>query len=230
MSDHVLVGPFLTRAQAARRAHLSREDTRHRPDLLRLGGQWLEETYFSFQFDGSGIQPDIAHAVQSLKALAGDEAIADWLVRPNRHLQHSAPLGLLRSGADHGRVVAVAEADFGAGSPPAGPAPSPAGDSPGKPEALDDRRPAQREDLGLAPPAGRQLALAVVPRMPGDHPLHVARGQVAQARAEQVDERAGGDGGRQGPALVPHTGGDVHGDGGIGARRLADPRLRRRNE
>ena len=82
MTELTFVGPFLTRAQAAHRAGISRRAVALRPDLLRLRGIWLEETYFDFQFLDHGIRPDLARLVQSLKTRFDDETIADWLAHP----------------------------------------------------------------------------------------------------------------------------------------------------
>ena len=47
MSSRVLIGPFLTRSEAARADGVSRVEIEHRTDLLRLGGTLAEEVYFS---------------------------------------------------------------------------------------------------------------------------------------------------------------------------------------
>ncbi len=115
MSERLLVGPFLTRAEAARRARLSRLDTAVRPDLLRIRSPWLEEAYFAFQFDRSGVRPGVGRVVQELKAGADDESIADWLVRPNPALGGTTPLAALAGRNGPARVIRAGRA--------AGPAP-----------------------------------------------------------------------------------------------------------
>ena len=92
MPELVLLGPFLTRAEAARRAGLSSKEVRARPDLLRIGGRWLEEVYFAFQFDDGGIRRGIGGAVLSMRGYLDDETIADWLIRPNLDLAAETPL------------------------------------------------------------------------------------------------------------------------------------------
>ena len=111
MSQLVLQGPFLTRAQAARRARVPASLLVHRPDLLRVGGRWLQEAYFAFQFDADGVRPDLGYVVHNLKGKCPDVEIADWLVRPNRSLDNSTPLRFLRSSGAVDRVMAAAERD-----------------------------------------------------------------------------------------------------------------------
>jgi len=111
MTTHVLQGPFLTRAQAARRAHVSPLLITHRPDLLRLGGTWLQEVYFAFQFDEHGVRPGIGQVVQGLKPRFDDIAIGGWLVRPNEELGLSSPLDWLGGGGDIDQVLAAAGKD-----------------------------------------------------------------------------------------------------------------------
>ncbi len=98
MSELVLQGPFLTRTQAARRAGVPAQLLVYRPDLLKVGGRWLQEVYFAFQFDGDGVRPDLGQFVQGLKRKCTDIEIGDWLVRPNRSLGSSTPLRYLNSG------------------------------------------------------------------------------------------------------------------------------------
>jgi len=118
VTEQILQGPFLTRAQAARRARVPAVVLAHRPDLLRLGGDWLQEVYFSFQFDENGVVPEVGAVVQALKGEHSDLEIADWLVRPSHLLRSSTPLGFLRSGGEVDRVIAAAEPT----QTPAGPA------------------------------------------------------------------------------------------------------------
>lgn len=137
MTERIVVGPCLTRAQAARRAGVSTDEVRHRPDLLRLGGRWLEETYLAFQFNDTGVRRDVGAVVLALKGRFADEEIADWLVRPNVALEHYSPLAWLRSRhqlaalavavRDAGPVAdaAVVTADVGPLPPPWVPPPVP---------------------------------------------------------------------------------------------------------
>jgi hypothetical protein len=109
VSELVLQGPFLTRAQAARRAGVSAQVLVHRPDLLKVGGGWLQEVYFEFQFDPDGVRRDLGRVVQSLKPQRSDVVIGDWLVRPNRSLGHATPLRYLNGGGSVEQVVDVGE-------------------------------------------------------------------------------------------------------------------------
>jgi hypothetical protein len=92
VTERILLGHFLTRREAARRAAIPRRELMRRPDLLRIGGTWLEEVYFEFQFDGHGIRPELGRIVRLLRGQFDDFAIADWLVRPNEHLAGYTPL------------------------------------------------------------------------------------------------------------------------------------------
>ena len=122
MSARILQGPFLTRAQAARCAGIPAGLVAYRPDLLRVESRWLQEAYFGFQFDRSGVRPDLGSVVHELKREYSDIEIADWLVRPNQALGYSSPLKYLRTfGVE--RVLATAGTngptrDVPAGSPP----------------------------------------------------------------------------------------------------------------
>lgn len=109
MIDRILQGPFLTRAQAARRARTPARLLVHRPDLLRVDGRWLQEAYFGFQFDRDGVRPGLGQVVQSLKRGYSDIEIADWLVRPHGTLGYSAPLKYLKGGGKVERVLAAAD-------------------------------------------------------------------------------------------------------------------------
>jgi hypothetical protein len=108
VSERILKGPFLTRAEAARRADVPAGLVAYRPDLLRVEGKWLQEAYFGFQFDPSGVRQDLGAVVQELKREYSDIEIADWLVRPNQVLGYSSPLKHVSTfGVD--RVLAAAE-------------------------------------------------------------------------------------------------------------------------
>lgn len=109
MRERILQGPFLTRAQAARRSRTPAGLILHRPDLLRVNGRWLQEAYFAFQFDREGVRPMLGRVVQDLKSMHTDLAIADWLVRPHPSLDYSAPLKYLKSGGTVERVLAAAQ-------------------------------------------------------------------------------------------------------------------------
>ena len=112
MTGRILQGPFLTRAQVARRARVPSGLVLHRPDLLRVEGRWLQEAYFAFQFDRQGVRPELGAVVQDLKREYPDIAIADWLVRPSQLLGYSTPVKYLKSGGTVDRVLA-ASADRG---------------------------------------------------------------------------------------------------------------------
>lgn len=111
VTERILQGPFLTRAQAARRAGIPARLLVHRPDLLRVSGQWLPEVYFEFQFDEAGVRPDLGSVVLSLKGRYTDLEISDWLVHPNRMLGHTSPLRFLNGGGGVESVVAAAEGE-----------------------------------------------------------------------------------------------------------------------
>lgn len=110
----VLQGPFLTRAEAAARAGIGADSVSHRPDLLRLDGQWLEEVYFAFQFAGGGIRRDIGEIVLHLRGRCDDATIAGWLCCPNSDLGGACPLAWLQSG---GSVRSAIDASDHAGPP-----------------------------------------------------------------------------------------------------------------
>jgi len=112
MTGRVLVGHFLTRTQAAQQAHTGRLEVQLRPDLLRLRGLWLEETYLGFQFDERGTVRELGDVVQSLKERHADAAIADWLARSHPLLGSMSPLTWIRNGR---RCEAVLEAAASAG-------------------------------------------------------------------------------------------------------------------
>ena len=118
MSELILQGPFFTRAQAARRAGVPAQLLRHRPDLLKVGGGWLQEVYYAFQFDPDGVRPDIGRVVQCLRGRRPDVEIGDWLARPNRSLHHASPLRFLNSGGSVEEVIAVAESQVPPPAPP----------------------------------------------------------------------------------------------------------------
>ena len=109
MSELILQGPFLTRAEAARRSGVPSQLVVHRPDLLKVGGSWLQEVYFRFQFDHGGVRPDLGRVVQSLRPQRADVVIGDWLVRPNDSFGHASPLRYLKGGGSVERVVEVGE-------------------------------------------------------------------------------------------------------------------------
>ena len=104
----MLLGHFLTRDDAARRAHIPPDEVAHRPDLLRIGGRWLEEVYFAFQFDEHGIRRDLGSLVVALRRDCTDIEIADWLARPNRMLDQLTPLRWASSGRDGNRLGVAA--------------------------------------------------------------------------------------------------------------------------
>jgi hypothetical protein len=108
MTERVLVGHFLTRTQAAQQAHTGLLEVQLRPDLLRLRGLWLEETYLEFQFDERGALREIGDVVQSLKERHTDIVIADWLARSHPLLGSMSPLAWLRSGRPREAVLDAA--------------------------------------------------------------------------------------------------------------------------
>jgi hypothetical protein len=92
VTDHILVGHFLLRSEAAQRAGLSTAELVQRPDLLRIGGVWLEEVYFEFQFDEYGIRENLGSVVRELRRSFSDLTIAEWLAIPNEVLAGATPL------------------------------------------------------------------------------------------------------------------------------------------
>ncbi|MCL1601681.1 MAG: DUF2384 domain-containing protein [Actinomycetia bacterium] len=80
-----------------------------RPDLLHIGGTWLEEVYFEFQFDELGIRSDLGSVVQTLRRSFDDLDIAEWLARPNEALAGATPLRRLSSGDSPERIARAAE-------------------------------------------------------------------------------------------------------------------------
>ena len=81
MTTIILQGPFLDRTDAARRSGIAPSELPFRPDVLKLGGTWLEEVYFSFQFEEHGLRPEMGRVVRALRKEYDDEEIADYLVR-----------------------------------------------------------------------------------------------------------------------------------------------------
>ena len=106
MTERVVLGPCLTRAQAARRAGIRRDEVPDRPDLLWLPG-WVEETYFAFQFDERGPIPDVGRVVLRMHGRFTGLEIADWLVRPNASLDGYTPLRWLETGHGVDPVLAA---------------------------------------------------------------------------------------------------------------------------
>lgn len=108
MSERILVGHFLTRHAAARRAGIPADEVVQRPDLLRVGGRFLEEVYFEFQFNGHGIRRDLGSVVEHLRWSFDDEVVADWLARPNETLGQMTPLGWIAAGNDGWKIADAA--------------------------------------------------------------------------------------------------------------------------
>lgn len=112
MTDTVVLrGPFLTRAQAARLACVHSRSLPLRPDLLSVGGTWLEEVYFEFQFDSTGIIHNVSAVVRDLKQTSDDEDIASWLVASHASLNGVSPLTFLRAGGTESAVLEAARRD-----------------------------------------------------------------------------------------------------------------------
>ncbi|MDF1595659.1 MAG: hypothetical protein P1T08_06140 [Acidimicrobiia bacterium] len=110
MTERVLVGPFLTRNEAARRAGLAARELPLRLDLLRIGGRGRHEAYFAFQFDSTGIRRDLGSVVLLLRGSSDDLTIADWLVKKNLALLEASPLTWLNRGGALEPVLMAAEA------------------------------------------------------------------------------------------------------------------------
>ncbi|MDH5372648.1 MAG: hypothetical protein OEX97_06860 [Acidimicrobiia bacterium] len=108
MTGRVLLGPFLTRAEAARRGGLSAMTIHHRPDLLRVGGRTFKEAYFAFQFDRGGVRRDVGSVVLTLRPHFDDVTIADWLVMRTPVLSGYSPLAWLIRGGDLEAVLRAA--------------------------------------------------------------------------------------------------------------------------
>ena len=107
MTERILMGPFLTRAEVARRAGVSADEIRHRPDLMHVGGETYKEAYFAFQFDRKGIRDDVGRLVLALRGRIDDSTIADWLIRSNPVLNSVSPLSWLNRGGDAATLIAV---------------------------------------------------------------------------------------------------------------------------
>lgn len=109
MAGSVLLGPFLTRSEAARAAGVAPLDLVVRRDLLRVGGRSLEEVYFAFQFSkGGGVRADVSSVVAKLAGEWDHLTIAHWMGRPNPKLDSLSPLAWLDVGRDVHHVVAAA--------------------------------------------------------------------------------------------------------------------------
>lgn len=109
MAGSVLLGPFLTRSEAARAAGVAPLDLVVRRDVLRIGGRSLEEVYFAFQFHkGGGVRGDVSNVVDKLADEWDHMTIAHWLGRPNSKLDSLSPLGWLDGGRDVVHVVTAA--------------------------------------------------------------------------------------------------------------------------
>ena len=111
MAESVLLGPFLTRRQAAQMAGVDAVSLVTRRDVLRIGGRSLEEVYFAFQFGPSGVRSDVCSIVASLTTDWDHLTIAHWLSRGNNKLDGLSPLVWLDGGRDVSQVLRAAEAD-----------------------------------------------------------------------------------------------------------------------
>ncbi len=109
MTERVLVGPFLTRTEAARLAGLAARELPPRLDLLRIGGKGRHEAYFAFQFDRTGVRRDLGSVVLLLRGSSDDVTIADWLVTKNPALLEASPLTWLNRRGDLESVLVAAE-------------------------------------------------------------------------------------------------------------------------
>jgi len=107
MTERLLMGPFLTRAEAGRRAGVSADEIRLRPDLMHVGGETYKEAYFAFQFDRKGIREDVGRLVLALRGRIDDATIADWLIRTDPVLNSVSPLSWLNRGGDPATLIAV---------------------------------------------------------------------------------------------------------------------------
>ncbi len=109
MAGSVLIGPFLTRTEAARAAGVAPLDLVVRRDVLRIGGRSLEEVYFAFQFHkGGGVRGDVSSVVDKLADEWDHMTIAHWMGRPNSKLDSLSPLAWLDGGRDVAHVVDAA--------------------------------------------------------------------------------------------------------------------------
>jgi hypothetical protein len=75
---------------------------------LRLGGRFLEEVYCEFQFGPHGVLRDLGSVVRILRRDHDDEAVADWLTRPNESLGGLTPHDWLQAGDEVARVIDAA--------------------------------------------------------------------------------------------------------------------------
>lgn len=109
MAGSVLMGPFLTRTEAARAAGVAPLDLVVRRDVLRIGGRSLEEVYFAFQFSKTGgVRSDVSSVVAQLAAEWDHLTIAHWMGRPNSKLDSMSPLAWLDGGREVAHVVKAA--------------------------------------------------------------------------------------------------------------------------
>ena len=111
MSDLVLVGPFWTRAEAAEYLGITPNELCARRDVLRLEGQWLEETYPALQFCDHEVRFEVAAVVDFVRSDLRGTAIADWLTRPNPALGSLTPMEWFKTGQDLNTALDVAQAD-----------------------------------------------------------------------------------------------------------------------
>ena len=149
MNGLILQGPFLTRAEAGRRAGLPGRHISHRPDLLRAGGRTYKEAYFALQFDETGIRDDIGRIVLALRGRITDVAIADWLVRGSPALEGMSPLSWLNRGGDLRHLLAmISELPAVEMSPPNTPnLPAAGAAAPGRHPRVTPRHPRPRARL-----------------------------------------------------------------------------------
>ncbi len=109
MAGSVLMGPFLTRREAAQKAGIAPLDLVVRRDVLRIGGRSLEEVYFAFQFKKTGgVRSDVSSVVDKLADEWDHMTIAHWMGRPNSKLDSLSPLAWLDGGRDVAHVVNAA--------------------------------------------------------------------------------------------------------------------------
>lgn len=97
-------GPALSEAGAARLLSLSPTDLRRRPGLLRLRNRDGSVVYPVFQFDGNAQLPGVTDVVAAFTPVVTTPlTTASWLTGPNRTLDGSRPLDVLRGRGRHPR-------------------------------------------------------------------------------------------------------------------------------
>ena len=111
MSDVVLVGPFWTRSEAASYLGITGDELLERPDVVRIEGRWLEETYPALQFRDNEVRHEVATIVEAVGDQLPGTAIADWLSRTNPLLGTMSPIDWFNAGLSIKSALTAIQAD-----------------------------------------------------------------------------------------------------------------------